>query len=141
MDTRKEIDPIGERAISIDAYYGIQTLRATENFPVSGIKALPSFIRTYVLIKKSAATTNAQVDSKNEQEYIEGWEKLYSRKENPFDINEPNEWIVELEASGKIRGAVLDAGCGTGDNALYLAAEEHAVVGIDISTKAIERAK
>ena len=78
---------------------------------------------------------------KNEQEYIESWEKVYSRKENPFDVNEPYEWVVELEAQGKISGLVLDSGCGTGDNALYLAAKGHAVLGIDISTKAIERAK
>jgi len=78
---------------------------------------------------------------KNEQGYIEGWEKVYSQKENPFDVNEPNDWVVNLEAQGKIRGLVLDSGCGTGDNALYLAAKGHSVLGIDISTKAIERAK
>ena len=61
METRKEIDPLGERAIPKDAYFGIQTLRATENFPVSGVKAPLSFIRAYVLIKKAAATANAQV--------------------------------------------------------------------------------
>ena len=41
METRKEIDPLGERAIPKNAYFGIQTFRATENFPVSGIKAPP----------------------------------------------------------------------------------------------------
>jgi 2-polyprenyl-3-methyl-5-hydroxy-6-metoxy-1,4-benzoquinol methylase len=56
-------------------------------------------------------------------------------------VNEPNEWVVELEAQGKISGLVLDSGCGTGDNALYLAAKGHAVLGIDISTKAVEIAK
>ena len=61
METRKEIDPLGERAIPKNAYYGIQTLRATENFPVSGIKAPLPFIKAYVLIKKAAATANAQV--------------------------------------------------------------------------------
>jgi aspartate ammonia-lyase len=61
METRKEIDPLGERAIPKDVYFGIQTLRATENFPVSGIKAPLSFIRAYVFIKKAAATANAQV--------------------------------------------------------------------------------
>ena len=78
---------------------------------------------------------------KNEKEYIESWEKVYSQKENPFDVNEPNEWVVELEAKGKISGLVLDSGCGTGDNALFLADKGHDVLGIDISTKAIERAK
>lgn len=61
METRKEIDPLGERLIPKDAYYGIQTLRATENFPVSGIKAPIQIIKAYVLIKKAAATANMQV--------------------------------------------------------------------------------
>jgi aspartate ammonia-lyase len=61
VETRKEIDPLGERAIPKNAYYGIQTLRATENFPVSGIKAPLQFIRAYVLIKKAAAIANVQV--------------------------------------------------------------------------------
>ena len=47
---------------------------------------------------------------KNEQEYIEGWEKLYSQK-GTRDMNETYEWVVELEAQGKIRGLIwmLDA--------------------------------
>ena len=78
---------------------------------------------------------------KNQQENVEGWEKVYSQKEHPSDVNKPNEWVVKLEAQGKISGLVLDSGCSTGDNALYLAAKGHAVLGINISTKAIERAK
>jgi len=61
LETRKEIDPIGEKLIPKDAYYGIQTLRATENFPVSGIKAPVEIIKAYVLIKKAAAIANMQV--------------------------------------------------------------------------------
>lgn len=61
MDSRKEIDPLGEREIPKDVYFGIQTLRATENFPVSGIRESPHFIKAYVLIKKAAATANMQV--------------------------------------------------------------------------------
>ena len=61
MDTRREIDPLGERLIPKDSYFGIQTFRASENFPVSGIKESPQFIKAYVLIKKAAATANMQV--------------------------------------------------------------------------------
>jgi aspartate ammonia-lyase len=61
METRKEVDPLGERLIPKEAYYGIQTLRAIENFPVSDIKAPLSFVKAYVLIKKAAATANMQV--------------------------------------------------------------------------------
>src|SRR4030067_633965 len=61
MKTRVEIDPLGEKAIPENAYYGIQTLRATENFPVSGIKAPLAFIKAYVMVKKAAALANAEV--------------------------------------------------------------------------------
>ncbi len=61
METRREVDPLGERQIPKDAYYGIQTFRALENFPVSGIKEPVVFIKAYVLIKKAAATANLQV--------------------------------------------------------------------------------
>ena len=61
MKTRIEVDPLGERAIPENAYYGIQTLRATENFPVSGIKPPLPFIKAYVLVKKAAALANAEV--------------------------------------------------------------------------------
>ena len=61
METRKEIDSLGERLIPKDAYYGIQTLRAIENFPVSGIKEPAEFIKAYVLIKKAAASANMQL--------------------------------------------------------------------------------
>lgn len=61
MKTRIEVDPLGEKAVPEDAYFGIQTLRATENFPVSGIKAPEVFIKAYVMVKKAAALANAEV--------------------------------------------------------------------------------
>ncbi len=61
MENRREIDPLGEREIPKNVYFGIQTLRATENFPVSGLKAPVQFIKAYVLLKKAAATANLQV--------------------------------------------------------------------------------
>ncbi len=67
METRKEVDPLGERRIPNDAYFGIQTLRATENFPVSGIKAPKAFIDAYVLVKKAAAAANMQLGCLDEK--------------------------------------------------------------------------
>jgi aspartate ammonia-lyase len=61
LENRIEIDPLGERAIPKNAYFGIQTLRATENFPISGLKAPNQFIEAYILLKKAAATANLQV--------------------------------------------------------------------------------
>jgi SAM-dependent methyltransferase len=59
----------------------------------------------------------------------------------PWDIGRPQQAFVRLVEQGAIQGAVLDAGCGTGENALYLAALGYAVVGIDAVPAAIERAR
>ena len=61
MDTRREIDSLGEKSVPNSAYYGIQTLRATENFPVSGIMHPVVFIKAYVQVKKAAAKANMEV--------------------------------------------------------------------------------
>jgi aspartate ammonia-lyase len=58
MQTRIEKDSLGERAIPVDAYYGIQTDRAIENFPISGLKPKTSYIDATVQIKRSAAKVN-----------------------------------------------------------------------------------
>ena len=57
-----------------------------------------------------------------------------------WDIGRPQGALVRLAARGLIEGTVLDAGCGTGENALYLAGLGHAVVGVDFAASAIERA-
>ena len=56
--TRTEKDSIGSREIPDSVYYGIQTDRAVENFPVSGLRAHPRFIDAYLYIKKAAAIAN-----------------------------------------------------------------------------------
>jgi aspartate ammonia-lyase len=58
---RIERDPLGELSVPSDAYYGIQTARAVENFPISGLRAQPSLVTATVLIKKAAAKTNASL--------------------------------------------------------------------------------
>jgi aspartate ammonia-lyase len=58
---RIEKDSMGELKIPASAYYGIQTLRAIENFPISGIKPLSTFVDACVLIKKATAMTNSEL--------------------------------------------------------------------------------
>ncbi|HAX79914.1 MAG TPA: aspartate ammonia-lyase [Cyanobacteria bacterium UBA11372] len=60
-DYRIEKDSMGERQIPASAYYGIQTLRAMENFPISGIKPLPTYVDACVLIKKATAIANGEL--------------------------------------------------------------------------------
>ena len=58
--TRIERDPLGEKAVPSSALYGIQTLRASENFPISGLRPLPAFVDAVVWIKRSAAVVHKQ---------------------------------------------------------------------------------
>jgi aspartate ammonia-lyase len=59
-DTRIERDPLGEKTVPAGALYGIQTLRAAENFPISGLRALPAIVDAVVWIKRSAALTHKE---------------------------------------------------------------------------------
>jgi cyclopropane fatty-acyl-phospholipid synthase-like methyltransferase len=58
----------------------------------------------------------------------------------PWDTGRAQFEIVALEEKGGIRGRVLDAGCGTGENALYLATKGYEVWGVDLSPTAISKA-
>jgi aspartate ammonia-lyase len=58
--SRIERDPLGEKAVPASALYGIQTLRAAENFPISGLRPLPAFVDAVVWIKRSAALTHKE---------------------------------------------------------------------------------
>jgi aspartate ammonia-lyase len=56
--TRVERDALGEYAVPSEAYYGIQTARAVENFPISGLRAPADLIAATMLVKKAAAQAN-----------------------------------------------------------------------------------
>ena len=58
---RIEKDSMGEKQIPSHVYYGIQTLRATENFPISGIKPLSTYVDACLLIKKATAIANGEL--------------------------------------------------------------------------------
>lgn len=61
--TRTERDLLGEKQIPADAYYGVQTARALENFQVSGVKTnfYPDYVRAYAMVKLAAARANTDV--------------------------------------------------------------------------------
>jgi aspartate ammonia-lyase len=60
-DTRTEKDSLGTLEVPAGAYYGIQTARALENFPVSGLRAHPCLIGAYMHIKKAAALAHKEL--------------------------------------------------------------------------------
>ena len=72
---------------------------------------------------------------------VEFFDNAYRDGGTPtWDVGRPQGALVRLATSGLIVGTVLDAGCGTGENALYLAAQGHPALGVDFAAAAIERA-
>ncbi len=59
--TRTEKDSMGALEIPARAYYGIQTLRAVKNFPISGLRPLPTYVDACLLIKKATAIANGEL--------------------------------------------------------------------------------
>jgi fumarate hydratase class II len=61
MNTRTEHDTLGEVKVPGDAYYGAQTQRAVENFPISGLRLPPQFVWAQAVVKRAAAKANLEV--------------------------------------------------------------------------------
>ncbi len=60
MSTRTEKDSLGNKEIPAEAYWSVQTQRAIENYPISGLRAHPRFIESFVMVKKAAALANKE---------------------------------------------------------------------------------
>lgn len=71
---------------------------------------------------------------------VEFFNSVYEGKP-PWEIDVPQPTIIQLAEAGKIKGSVLDIGCGTGCNAIYLAERGHTVTAFDLVPQAIEQAK
>src|SRR5215470_1974320 len=73
------------------------------------------------------------------------WDASYHEGPPPWDIGRPQAAIVRLASAGAFAGAVLDAGCGTGENALLLAALKSpaglSVIGVDVAQTALAIAR
>ena len=71
-----------------------------------------------------------------------GWDAVYAADTPaPWDIGRPQQAFVRLAGRGLLSGRVLDAGCGTGEHALLAAAHGADATGVDVSPRAIGRAR
>ena len=61
MGTRIEKDSLGQKEIPADAYYGLQSVRAMENFPISGLRKHARMVEAMAMVKKAAAFANAEL--------------------------------------------------------------------------------
>ena len=78
---RIERDPLGEHAVPADAYYGIQTVRAVENFPISGLRAPAELVTATVLVKKAATQANialARLDRRVGEAIVQAADEILS---------------------------------------------------------------
>ena len=67
--TRTENDLLGEKEVPADAYYGVQTARALENFQISGITInhYPGFVEAWAIVKLAAARANTEVGAMKQE--------------------------------------------------------------------------
>lgn len=94
--TRSEKDSIGTKEIPAHVYYGIQTARAVENFPISGMRAHPTLIRAFGMVKQAAAEANKAlglVDEKRVNAIIEAAKEV---QEGKWD----KEFVVDVFQAG-----------------------------------------
>jgi len=83
--TRTEKDSLGTKEIPANVYYGIQTLRAVENYPISGMRAHPTLIRAIGMVKQAAAEANKElglVDKKRANAIIQAAKDVQAGKLN-----------------------------------------------------------
>ena len=69
------------------------------------------------------------------------WDASYHDGTAPWDVGHPQPVIVRVASEGGFNGAVLDAGCGTGENALHVASLGSSVLGVDVAETAITIAR
>ena len=69
------------------------------------------------------------------------WDASYRDGPAPWDLGGPQPAVMQLAYRGAFEGSVLDAGCGTGDNALHIAALGLSVVAVDVAETAVELAR
>ena len=69
------------------------------------------------------------------------WDASYHNGPAPWDIGRPQPAVVRLASEGGFAGAVLDAGCGTGENALHVARLGFSVLGVDVAETALAIAR
>ncbi len=96
MKTRTEKDSLGEKQVPAEVYYGIQTQRAVENYPISGYRAHPKLIRAMGMIKKAAAAANRELgllDAKRAAAIIEASDKVIAGKLD-------NQFVVDVYQAG-----------------------------------------
>lgn len=89
---RSEHDFLGDKEVPADAYYGVQTMRALENFPITGYRLNPTMIRCLGIVKKAAAKANMDVgelDKKIGEFMVKAADEVIAGKFNDWFLVDP----------------------------------------------------
>ena len=107
QQTRTEKDLLGEKQIPFDAYYGVQTMRALENFPISGVKTnfYPDYVKAYAMVKLAAARANAE-DGRMSKEKLAAIEKAC---QDVIDGKYHDQFLTDLYQGGAGTSANMNA--------------------------------
>jgi aspartate ammonia-lyase len=105
--TRAEKDLLGEKQIPADAYYGVQTARALENFPVSGVttRFYPDYVKAFAMVKLAAARANNET-GRLSKEKLDAIEKACLAV---MDGKYHDQFIVDLYQGGAGTSANMNA--------------------------------
>ena len=106
--TRTEKDLLGEKQIPADAYYGVQTMRALENFQVSGVttKFYPDYVKAFAIVKLAAARANNEVEGRLSKDKLDAIEKACKAV---MDGKYHDQFLVDLYQGGAGTSANMNA--------------------------------
>jgi aspartate ammonia-lyase len=96
MQTRVETDSVGEKEVPKDAYYGVQSLRASENFKITDLKIHPELIKAMAMVKKAAASANIEIGLLNKKI----GEAIIESSEEVIEGSLHDEFIVDAVQGG-----------------------------------------
>ncbi|HEY1268673.1 MAG TPA: lyase family protein, partial [Candidatus Binatia bacterium] len=125
-DYRIEKDSMGEVKVPKSAYYGAQTQRAVENFPVSGIGFPPRFIRALALIKHAAASANRDLGLLNANTA----DVIHRAAQEVMDGKHDREFVVDIFQTGSGTSTNMNANEVIANRALELMGQERGSKGV-----------
>ncbi|MCI0395025.1 MAG: aspartate ammonia-lyase [Chloroflexi bacterium] len=112
-DYRVEKDSLGEVKVPADAYWGAQTQRAIDNFPISGLKQYPAFIWAMAMIKRAAAEVNSSLGLFKDKQVAD---KSISGEAIAQAIMVAADEVIEGRSNDQFLVDPIQAGAGTSHN-------------------------
>lgn len=110
---RKEKDSLGELNVPADALYGVQTQRAVENFPISGLRPWRAFIWSIATVKRAAALVNFELGLFNDRE-VDG--KKFTAKQLADSVSQAASEVMDGKWDTQFVVDPFQAGAGTSHN-------------------------